>query len=214
MGAGSMSTQFGPVHTTPPGELESASLLDTDLRVWAEVGRTRMPAAYVVGMSEGAIVDLDCEADDPADLYVNGRHFGTGRLILVDGEWALRVETLDDSGDDENGDPEDDDDHAVEHLSSPDQGAPAAADCPVRDPSPLQLQVGARPRAPRELRGPGPRGAGRLPLDPPQGRGDAARRERAPRRRPRHAPSDHLARRDGTRPDRRPGLRGADFACP
>ena len=80
----------------PAEELEAGSLLDTTLRVWAEVGRTRMPAASVVGMAEGAILDLDREADEPADLYVNGRHFGTGRLILVDGEWALRVETLDD----------------------------------------------------------------------------------------------------------------------
>ena len=107
-----MSVEFGPVHSLPSEELEAGSLLDTKLRVWAEIGRTRMPAASVVGMAEGAIVDLDCESDEPADLYVNGRHFGTGRLILVDGEWALRVETLDD----------------VEHPSSPDQDDPYADD--------------------------------------------------------------------------------------
>jgi flagellar motor switch/type III secretory pathway protein FliN len=121
-----MSVEFGPVHMLPADELEPASLLNTTLRVWAEVGRTRMPASTVVGMAEGAIVDLDCESDEPADLYVNGRHFGTGRLILVDGEWALRVETLDDGGgaaQDESGD-----DDAVEHLSSPDQGDAAASD--------------------------------------------------------------------------------------
>jgi flagellar motor switch protein FliN/FliY len=76
-------------------ELEPAALLDMPLRVWAEIGRVRMPAAFVVGMPHGAIVDLECDPDEPADLYVNGRHYGTGRLILVEGEWALRVETLD-----------------------------------------------------------------------------------------------------------------------
>jgi flagellar motor switch protein FliN/FliY len=96
MGEGPLSMDFAPVHSLPADELEAASLLDTKLRVWAEIGRTRMPAATVVGMSEGAILDLDRESDEPADLYVNGRHFGTGRLILVDGEWALRVESLDD----------------------------------------------------------------------------------------------------------------------
>jgi flagellar motor switch protein FliN len=90
-----VSVAPGPVHSLPPDELGAASLLDTKLRVWAEIGRTRMPAATVVGMSEGAILDLDREADEPADLYVNGRHLGTGRLILVDGEWALRIEALD-----------------------------------------------------------------------------------------------------------------------
>jgi flagellar motor switch protein FliN len=82
-------------------EMGGASLLDMPLRVWAEIGRTQLPAAYVVGMPQGAIVDLDCEPDEPAELFVNGRLFGTGRLVLVDGEWAIRVESLvgDEAGD-------------------------------------------------------------------------------------------------------------------
>jgi flagellar motor switch protein FliN/FliY len=121
-----MSVEFRPVHTLPTDELEPASLLDTKLRVWAEVGRTRMPASTVVGMAEGAILDLDRESDEPADLYVNGRHFGTGRLILVDGEWALRVETLDDEGEDEE--QADDAEAPVEHSSNPVQGDPDPTD--------------------------------------------------------------------------------------
>ena len=117
-----MSVEFGPVHSLPPDELEAGSLLDTKLRVWAEIGRTKMPAATVVGMSEGAILDLDCEADEPADLFVNGRHFGSGRLILVDGEWALRIESLDEDG--EAGDEPDD----VEHASNSAQVDDAAGD--------------------------------------------------------------------------------------
>ena len=79
----------------PTGELEPAALLDMRLRVWAEIGRAQMPAAFVVGTPKGAIIDLECGPDEPADLFVNGRHFGTGRLVLVEGEWALRIETLD-----------------------------------------------------------------------------------------------------------------------
>jgi flagellar motor switch protein FliN/FliY len=86
-----VSAEFG----LQGGELPPSTLLEMPLRVWAEIGRARMPAAFVVGMPQGAIVDLDTEPHEPADLYVNGRHFGTGRLILIDGEWALRVETLD-----------------------------------------------------------------------------------------------------------------------
>jgi flagellar motor switch protein FliN len=109
-----MSVEFGPVHSLPSEELEAGSLLHTELRVWVEIGRTQMPAASVVGMAEGAILDLDREADDPADLYVNGRHFGTGRLVLVDGEWALRIESVDDGG--------------VEQSSSAGQDDPEASD--------------------------------------------------------------------------------------
>ena len=109
------------VDQTPCDELEPDSLLDMPLRVWAEIGRVRMPAAFVVGMPEGAIVDLDCHPDAPADLFVNGRHFGTGRLILVDGEWALRVETL-------TADADADADAEVEQTSSAGQDPDDAAD--------------------------------------------------------------------------------------
>ena len=121
-----MTVEFGPVHSLPPEELEAASLLDTKLRVWAEIGRTQMPASTVVGMPEGAILDLDREADEPADLFVNGRHFGTGRLILVDGEWALRVETL--NGDAEADEAADDEPEAVEQASNRGQDDPDADD--------------------------------------------------------------------------------------
>jgi flagellar motor switch protein FliN/FliY len=76
-------------------ELGASELLDLPLRVSAEVGRAKMPAADVVAMPEGTIVPLDREPDDAADLYVNGRHYGTGRVMLVDGEWAVKIESLD-----------------------------------------------------------------------------------------------------------------------
>jgi flagellar motor switch protein FliN len=98
-------------------ELGASTMLDMPLRVWAEIGRTKLPAAFVVGMPHGAIVDLDAEPDAPADLFVNGRHFGTGRLVLVEGEWALRVETL-----------TEDEDADLEQASSPDQEPAEAAD--------------------------------------------------------------------------------------
>ena len=113
-----MTEEFSPMDALQHDqELEPGSLLDMPLRVWAEIGRARMPAAFVVGMPHGAIIDLDTAPDDPAELFVNGRHFGTGRLILVDGEWALRVESLDAEGA-----------GRVEQTSSADQEPPAAAD--------------------------------------------------------------------------------------
>jgi hypothetical protein len=41
-----------------------AALHDIDVRVWAELGRTRMPTGQVVGLPGGAIVELDREAED------------------------------------------------------------------------------------------------------------------------------------------------------
>jgi flagellar motor switch protein FliN/FliY len=71
------------------------SLAGIPVRVWAELGRTRMPSAQVVGMPSGSVVELNQAADEPIDLYVNGTLFATGRLMVVDGtDWAVRIETV------------------------------------------------------------------------------------------------------------------------
>jgi flagellar motor switch protein FliN len=69
------------------------SLAGIPVRVWAELGRARMPSAQVVGLPPGAVVELDRQADEPIDLYVNGTLFATGRLVVVDDtDWAVRIE--------------------------------------------------------------------------------------------------------------------------
>lgn len=71
------------------------SLAGITVRVCAELGRARMPSAQIVGMPTGAVVELNRQADEPIDLYVNGRHFATGRLMVVDGaDWAVRIESI------------------------------------------------------------------------------------------------------------------------
>jgi flagellar motor switch protein FliN/FliY len=71
------------------------SLVSTTVRLSAEVGRTRMPVEQLIGVPEGTVIELDRDADDPIDVYVNGRRFATGRLVLTDTEeWAVRIEQV------------------------------------------------------------------------------------------------------------------------
>lgn len=74
--------------------LPADALVGVPLRVSAEIGRARMPVRDVVALGDGEIVELDRRADDLADLYVSGRRFGSGRLVLVDGEWALQIVSI------------------------------------------------------------------------------------------------------------------------
>jgi flagellar motor switch protein FliN/FliY len=81
VGAGSVSLQ--------------QALGDISLRVWAELGRARMPLGKALSMPLGAVVDLDRAADAPVDLYVNGLRFAQGHLVLTDdGEWAVCIDEL------------------------------------------------------------------------------------------------------------------------
>ncbi len=78
-----------------PGErISAAAVKGVPVRVWAELGRTHMPVGQAVGLATGAVVELDRAPDDPVDLFVNGRLFGTGRLLLVEDEWAVRIESV------------------------------------------------------------------------------------------------------------------------
>lgn len=72
----------------------SEQLRDVNLRFWAELGRARVPVRDAADLGSGALVELDHHPDDPVELYVNGLRFGTARLQLVDGEWAVRIEEI------------------------------------------------------------------------------------------------------------------------
>jgi flagellar motor switch protein FliN/FliY len=73
----------------------SGALRSVNVRVWAELGRTRMPTGQVVGLPSGAIVELDRDADDAVDLYVDGQRYATGRLVVTDDDsWGVRIERL------------------------------------------------------------------------------------------------------------------------
>lgn len=67
-------------------------LSGVSLRVSAELGRARMAARDVVGLPAGAVVELDRDVQEPIDVYVNGRRFARGSLVVTDDErWAVRI---------------------------------------------------------------------------------------------------------------------------
>jgi flagellar motor switch protein FliN len=70
-------------------------LRESKLALSVELGRARMIASKAVDLPAGAIVELDRQADEPVDLFVNGAPFARGRLLLVGGtDWAVRIESF------------------------------------------------------------------------------------------------------------------------
>jgi flagellar motor switch protein FliN len=89
-----LSTDEGQSPAEPGFGVAPAALTPVPVRVWAELGRTRMQLGHAVGLGSGAVVELDRQADDPVDLFVNGRRFASGRLLLSDGQWAVQIELV------------------------------------------------------------------------------------------------------------------------
>ncbi|HEX3802941.1 MAG TPA: FliM/FliN family flagellar motor switch protein [Solirubrobacteraceae bacterium] len=70
-------------------------LEEINLRVWAELGRTKLPIGAALELPLGSVIDLDRTADAPVDLFINGLCFGHGHLLVTeDGEWAIEVTSL------------------------------------------------------------------------------------------------------------------------
>jgi flagellar motor switch protein FliN/FliY len=77
------------------GEPLGEALWDIPVRLWVELGRARLPMGRFVALPPGEVVELDREAEEPIDLYVDGMHFGTGRLLVSDeGDLSVRIETV------------------------------------------------------------------------------------------------------------------------
>jgi flagellar motor switch protein FliN/FliY len=87
-----LTTEYVSEYTSAP---LSRSVRSVPLRLWAELGRVRMPLSRLGGLPAGAVVELDREVEEPIDLYVDDMRFATGRLLVTeDAEWAVRIETV------------------------------------------------------------------------------------------------------------------------
>jgi flagellar motor switch protein FliN/FliY len=95
--AGEIDPNDAPAAPEPGARMRGASdwLRESRLELSVELGRARLAASKAVSLPPGAIVELNRQADEPVDLYVNGAPFARGRLLLVGGtEWAVRIESF------------------------------------------------------------------------------------------------------------------------
>ena len=80
------------------GAPELALVKDVRLRLSVEVGATEMSVGDILRLESGAVVELDRDAGDPADVLVNGKRIGRAEVTVEDDRLAIRlVELLDDS---------------------------------------------------------------------------------------------------------------------
>jgi flagellar motor switch protein FliN/FliY len=73
---------------------EMGLVLDIELVVTIELGRTDMLIRDIVKLGPGSIVELDKLSGDPVDLLVNGRKFARGEVVVVDENFAVRLTDL------------------------------------------------------------------------------------------------------------------------
>jgi len=69
-------------------------LLDMSLPVTVSLGRTKIPVRRLLQLSAGSVLQLDKSIDAPADLFVRDTKFATGDVVVVDGQFGVRVKEI------------------------------------------------------------------------------------------------------------------------
>lgn len=91
-GGGALSgaaTSGGAPATGIPANI--ARLMDVNLSVSIELGRTRETLENVMHLGEQSLVELDKQVGDPVDIMVNGKLFARGEVVTVSENFGVRI---------------------------------------------------------------------------------------------------------------------------
>ena len=69
-------------------------LLDVNLKVTVELGRTNLKFRDVLNLANGSVVELARQTSEPVDIMVNGALLATGEVVVVDDHFAVRITKL------------------------------------------------------------------------------------------------------------------------
>jgi len=74
------------------GEARDLRLLaDVQVELAVEIGRVKLPLRELLSLSPGAVLELDRAADAPVDVLVNGCLVARGEVVVIDGEFGVRI---------------------------------------------------------------------------------------------------------------------------
>jgi flagellar motor switch protein FliN len=69
-------------------------LLDVDLDVSIELGRSLLSIKRILELAPGSIVELDRMAGEPVDLMVNNKVVAKGEVVVIDESFGIRIVSL------------------------------------------------------------------------------------------------------------------------
>jgi flagellar motor switch protein FliN len=66
-------------------------LMGVKLPIRVLLGRTQLCLREIAELGNGAVVELDCSPDDPVEIIVNGRVIAQGEVVVVGGNYGVRI---------------------------------------------------------------------------------------------------------------------------
>lgn len=87
----SQSGDYSPASAPPGLSPGLALLLDVELEASLRFGAREMPLGEILDLGPGDVVQLDRHIQDPVDLIVGDKIVASGEVVLINGNFGLRV---------------------------------------------------------------------------------------------------------------------------
>lgn len=71
-----------------------ARVLDFELPLRVSFGKARLPLRDVLNLTTGSIIELDRAISDPVEIVVNNRVVGRGEVVVVEGNYGVRIQEI------------------------------------------------------------------------------------------------------------------------
>jgi len=94
--AQAQSVEFSEANASPgvgPGGSMDI-LLDMNVPVTVAIGRKEMSIRKLLQLGPGSVLKLDKPIEAPADLYLKDKKFATGTVVVVEGQFAIKIKDI------------------------------------------------------------------------------------------------------------------------
>jgi flagellar motor switch protein FliN len=82
---------MSPDSPASPMSLAGPLLLGVKLPIRVLLGRTQLCLRDVAQLGSGSVVELDCSPNDPVDVIVNDKVIAHGEVVVVGGNYGVRI---------------------------------------------------------------------------------------------------------------------------
>ena len=74
-------------------------LLDVELPISVSFGHSEMPLKDILKLGAGSVIELDKAVNDPVTVIVNHKPIAKGEVVMVEGNYGVRILEVDSTAD-------------------------------------------------------------------------------------------------------------------
>ena len=84
-------SNFKNVSLTKQNERNLEMLLDIQLQVAVQLGKTKKTVKEILDLTQGSVIELDKLAGEPVDVLVNNKMIAKGEVVVIDENFGVRI---------------------------------------------------------------------------------------------------------------------------